>query len=89
MRIAFSTISPLQLECGHGGLCTACGMTILYNPRPNWQRCPLCRAPMIRLVRIVPPREQTSVLVDVLLLPEESVATAAGATVAVTGNAQA
>ncbi|CAM9328915.1 unnamed protein product, partial [Phaeothamnion confervicola] len=31
------------LDCGHGGLCHGCGVSIASRPRPS---CPICRSPI-------------------------------------------
>jgi len=58
------------MECGHGGLCMECCRQVMRSSRAQ-RVCPLCRSRISMLLRVLPPRLHTSLLVDVLCDSDE------------------
>lgn len=58
------------MECGHGGLCMECCRQVMRSARAQ-RVCPLCRSRISLLLRVLPPRLHTSVLVDALCDSDE------------------
>lgn len=43
----------MLLSCGHGGYCPPCAHTLLCNTSPVARVCPICRAPISAVVRVL------------------------------------
>merc|ERR1711920_503694 len=57
------------LECGHAGLCTECA-DHLVERRPGRAACPICRSPILAVLRL---RPELPLPVDLFVQPSRSI----------------